>query len=111
MRIILRMAGITISGCTFIYAILVAGFTGDLDMFAHQFEVGQVMIELGWQPAIGRMTRRAVHPKATQMCVVIDMAGITIEGGTPVNPVHMAGLAGNFDMFAFQLEGSQVVIE
>lgn len=69
------------------------------------------MIEVGWQPARGGMTRAAPGPKTAIMFVILGMTGIAISRGTLENMVDMTAFTGNIGMFTSQFESGQVVVK
>ena len=53
-------------------------FATGFGMCPLQFEVGKVVVELGWFPSIHRMAGCAIPSKSTLMGIVIVVAGIAI---------------------------------
>lgn len=78
MFIVLFMTGITICGSALVNVVDVALFAFDLLMFAFEFEICKVVIELGWFPGIGGMAGGAVRAETTLVRFVFAMAGVTI---------------------------------
>jgi hypothetical protein len=73
--VILRVAGVTIGGCTFINSILVTTLASHFRVFAFEFERGEVVVELGGFPALGVMARAAIGAELTGMRVILLVAG------------------------------------
>ena len=88
-----------------------AFFASHIDVTTRQREVTLLMIEGDIFP-IGRfMTCATVSAKFAIMFIVLFVAGVAVAGCTFVDTVLMALLTFRFNVFAFEFEGSQVVIE
>ncbi len=85
MFIVLLVAGIAVGGCAFEDVVDVATRTRDVDVFACQFEGGQIVVKGGWRPAGGGVAGTAIGAKAALVGVVPGMAGTTVlRGGLEV---------------------------
>lgn len=79
MTIIFHVAGIAILRRSLEYVIDVALLTRNIDMFTGQLESREIVIEISWLPAIGRVTSSAVLAEAACMWIIFLMAGKTIR--------------------------------
>ena len=75
--VILFVAGVTVSGGAFENVVDVALFAFDIDMRAHQFEICQIVIELGGLPGICGMACCAIGSELALMRLILLMAGGT----------------------------------
>ncbi len=105
------MAGVAIDRRALEDIVDVAGFAGDFDVLAGQWEGCQRMVKDGRQPACRGMTQTAIPTKLTLMLVVLRVAGVAIGRRALEDIVDVAGFAGNLGVLAFQLEGGQRVVE
>ena len=80
-------------------------------MRAGEREVAAVVIEIGVFPVGWIMTGHAIRAILAAVCVIALVAGNTVHRRAFVLPVDMTGLTGHIDVFAFELERRQVVIE
>jgi hypothetical protein len=78
MVVILFMAGIAIGRRAFVYVVDVTLFAFNFLMFAFEFEICKVVIELGGFPGSGGMAGCAVCAEATLMWFIFFMARITV---------------------------------
>ena len=72
------VAGVTIFWCASVFTICMAFLAGSFHMLTHQFEVSEIVIELGGLPAFGCMAFRAILPKPSIMLIIGGMTGETI---------------------------------
>lgn len=63
---------------SFIHAILMAGFAFHVCVRAIQFESGEVVIERGWRPAIGRVTSLTLRAVGKLMRIIRTVTGVAI---------------------------------
>ena len=75
MLVVVLMAGVTIAGGAFVYAVLVAVLTLCFGVPALEFERRQAVIEFGGRPAVGGVTGGAVGAEASLVRVVGAVAG------------------------------------
>jgi len=85
------MAGDTRGRRPFIYPVLMAGFTGNIAMFAYQRERSVIVIESHIAPTTSVMTRTAIRPEAAAVLIIICMAGITLRRSSLVS-IRMTGI-------------------
>ncbi len=109
--VVISMAGIAVGGCAPEDVVDMTTCTGDSDMFAGQFEGEQVVVDGGRQPTRRRMAGAAIRTKLSIVLVILGMAGVTTGRCAFEDVVDVASLAGDRDMFTFQFEGEQVVVD
>jgi len=105
------MTGSTICRSVFERFIFMAVRTWNGCMFPIQLEWRLRMIESGFLPFGGFMTRRTISSQFAQMRIILFMTGETILGRTFEDIVDMAFLAVNCLMAVSQFEGGKIMVE
>ena len=82
-RVFRCMARIAVGRCALQNLINMAILAGDVDVFAIQFEGGQVVFEGGLCPASGGVAGTTIGAKPTLVGILRRVAGVAVLGGGP----------------------------
>lgn len=112
-RVIGRLAvtGGAFGGRAFEDPVLVAALAFYGDVRAGEREAAQVVVEGGVFPVGGGVADFAGHSKLSIMCIVFFVAGVTCGWRAFELFVLVAAFALDGDVFSFQLEAREVVVE
>lgn len=111
MFIIPAMTGITIPGCAFVHAVLMAVRASHIGVRPGQWKAREIVIKRRTLPARCIMAGGAIGPELSAMLIIRTMAGVTVFGRAFIYTILMAARTSRADMRAGQREARKVVIE
>jgi len=108
---LIAMTGDTSGWRPLIYAIPMTRLAGNVAMFPYQRERCGTVIEGCAAPTIGAMAGPAIRSKTAIVVIIRSVTSVTVFRRALVDPVGMAGSAGQVGMPARQREAGVVVVE